>query len=183
MLFSLPTANRALASAARISLTVMLLLTLLSSVAPFGSLASHRCQMVCCAGKPGHAEGSCGVAFLSEENREADDHQGEEHSAHNHTQHAAAHQSSSKRESGPGESLAPQVITTPCSPECAAAASASTRSQRPRESAAITSAAPLRPPGAPLFKRDYFRTLRPSALLFRQLRPRAPPPSPVNLSA
>src|SRR5437764_7392076 len=107
---------------------------LLSSVVPFSSLASHRCQMACCMGKPPHAEDSCSVAFISEENREAADDHGEEHSAHHQAQHSTAHHSSSK-ESSLTASVASQVITTPCSPECACAAAASTRNPRARETA------------------------------------------------
>jgi hypothetical protein len=176
------TAKRVRASAARIFLAVLLLLVLLSSVVPFSSLASHRCQMACCLGKPPHAEGSCSVAFPSDENREAAEDRGEEHSAHHQAQHSSAHRSSSK-ESAQTASVASQVLTTPCSPECACAAAASTRSPRPREMADVSAATPARPPTAAPFRKDYARTLLPSAARRRQIRPRAPPISPVNLSA
>ena len=182
MLSSFRTAKRVHASAARIFLAVLLLLVLLSSVVPFSSLASHRCQMACCMGKPPHAEGSCSVAFLSDENREAADDQGEEHSAHHQAEYSSAHHSSSK-ESSQTASVAYQVLTTPCLPECACAASASTRSPRPRETAAVSAATHARPPTAAPFRKDYARTLLPFAARRRQIRPRAPPIFTVNLSA
>jgi hypothetical protein len=184
LLSSFRTAKQARASAARILLAVLLLLVLLASVAPFGSLASHRCQMACCIGKSPHAEGSCSVAFLSEENAEGTDEQNEEHSAHHHAQHNQANQSSAKKASSPTTaSMTARIITTPCSPECAAAASASTRSPRPRETAALLVAHGARAPNTALFKKDYSGTLQPSAERRQRIRPRAPPPSPVNLSA
>jgi hypothetical protein len=157
----------------------LLLLVLLAGIAPFGSLASHRCQMACCLGKAPHAEGSCSVAFMSEEKEEAANDQGEEHSDH-HAHHSTA-QASSSKSSSQNLSVAAQVITTPCSPECAAAASASTRS--PREAAAMSVAARPRPPSAALYKKDFSGTLLPSGERRQRIRPRAPPISSVNISA
>lgn len=123
---SVRTANRRRASVGQIILAMMLLLVLLTGVAPFGSLASHRCQMACCISKSPHAEGSCSVAFMSEETEEATA-QDAEHSAHQHAHHSSAQQSSSRKETSQTASVAAQIITTPCSPECAAAAAASTQ--------------------------------------------------------
>jgi hypothetical protein len=179
---SVRTATRRRASTGQIILAAMLLLALLASVAPLGSLASHRCQMACCLGKAPHAEGSCSVAFMSEEKEVAANDQGEEHSAHHHTHHSEAQPSSSK-DSSRNLSVAAQIITTPCAPECAAAASASTRSPRPREAAAMSVAARPRPPSAALFKKDYSKTLLPPGERRHRIRPRAPPISSINISA
>jgi hypothetical protein len=182
VLSSVRTANRRRASVGQIILAVMLLLALLASVAPFSSLASHRCQMACCIGKAPHAEGSCSVAFMSEEKEEAAEDQGAEHDAHQHAHHSAAQPSSGKK-SSPITSVAAQVVTTPCSPECAAAASALTRSPRPRETAAMSVAGRPRPPSVALYKKDFSRTLLPSGERRDSIRPRAPPISSINLSA
>jgi hypothetical protein len=179
LLSSVHTANRRRASGGQIILAVMLLLVLLASVAPFGSLASHRCQMACCIGKSPYAEGSCSVAFMSEEKEEAANDQGAEHSAH-HAQHSEAR--SSSKESSQNLTVAAQVITTPCSPECAAAATA-TRSPRPREAAAMSVAARPRPLSAALFNKGFSKTLLPSGERRQRIRPRAPPISSVNISA
>jgi len=179
---SVRTANRRRASVGQIILAMMLLLVLLAGVAPFSSLASHRCQMACCIGKSPHAEGSCSVAFMSEETEEATA-QDAEHSAHQHAHHSSAQQSSSRKEASPTASVAAQIITTPCSPECAAAAAASTRSPRPRTTALMTTATRARPPGVALCKRDFSKTLLPSTGRRQRIRPRAPPLSSLNLSA
>lgn len=182
MLSSVRTANQRRASIGQIILAVMLLLALLAGVAPFGSLASHRCQMACCIGKAPHAEGSCSVAFMSEKKVEAADDQVEERSEHHHA-HNSETQPLSGKDSSQNLSVAAQVITTPCSPECAAAAEASTRSPRPRETAAMPVAAHPRPPSATLFKKDFSKPLLPSDESRHRIRPRAPPISSVNLSA
>jgi hypothetical protein len=183
----------------------MLTLGLLSGVAPLSSLSrSHQCRMACCAGKSPHAEGSCSVAFITETQEESTDEQVEEPAAHNQHahQHAAsatseeiassdhdaamrhpAQPSSSVKKSSRTLNVASQAMTTPCSPECAAAASASTQLPRPRDAAAMSMAGNPRPPTPVRFKKEFSTVLSPSAERRRQIHPRAPPLSLINLSA
>ncbi|HKR01401.1 MAG TPA: hypothetical protein VJT09_12060, partial [Pyrinomonadaceae bacterium] len=147
---------------ARIFLAVTLVLVLLAGVAPLGSLsASHECAMACCAGKPPHMAGSCSIAFITEAEQENDatgDESTAGHAAHDGVAHHA-HASDAKnpsshhsthRKSSPGRaSVAPQALTTThCSPECAAAASASTQLRRPRDAAALSGT--VKPPAPAL---------------------------------
>jgi hypothetical protein len=182
----------------------MLALVLLSGVAPLNTLSrSHQCRMACCAGKSPHAEGSCSVAFATETQEEPAKEQVEEHAAHSHHAHqhasgatseiassdhdASKHQTAQPPSSGKKSSrtlnVASQAMTTPCSPECAAAASASMQLPRPRDAAAMSVAGNPRPPTLLVFKKEFSTVLPPSAERRRQLRPRAPPLSLINLSA
>jgi hypothetical protein len=192
-------------SFARTILATMLTLMLLSGVAPLSSLSrSRQCRMACCAGKSPHAEGSCSVAFATETQEEPLEGQVEEqaaHSQHSH-QHAAsatpekiassdhdaaehhtAQPPSSGKKSSRALNVASQAMTTPCSPECAAAASASTQLPRPRDAGAMSAAGNPRPPTPVRFKKEFFIALSPSTERRRQFHPRAPPLSLINLSA
>jgi hypothetical protein len=173
----------------------MLVLVLLAGVVPFSALsASHECAMACCAGKPPHMAGSCSVAFVSEEQAEPSAEPGEEDSAHDvhmaHStgatsqavasveHHASAgrssshHSKSAGKESLPTRSVAAQAITTPCSPECAAAFS---QVRRPRDPALIAINARPRPPTRRLFTGCFTSPSPKSAEVRRLSRPRAPP--------
>jgi hypothetical protein len=194
-------------SFARTILATMLALVLLSGVAPLNTLSrSHQCRMACCVGKSPHAEGSCSVAFATETEEEPAGEQVEEHAAHSHhahqhaasatsekiassdvdaaqQQHPAQHSSSGKKSSR-ALNVAVLAMTTPCSPACAAAAaSASTQLPRPRDAAAMSVAGNPRPPTPARFKKEFSAVLSPSAERRRQLHPRAPPLSLINLSA
>jgi hypothetical protein len=191
---------------ARITLAVMLTFVLLAGVVPLSSFSasSHECGMACCAGKPSHMAGACSVAFSTEEEAEAPPAPDEEHSAHNHSQHSTgatsettasvqqhgaakaspAQHSTSRVTSPPAASVASQAMTTPCSPECAAAATlSSSQGRRPRELASLTVSLRPRPPTRGLFKGHFTVPARKSAEARRRLRPRAPPFSLNNLSA
>jgi hypothetical protein len=138
--------------------------------------------MACCVGKPSHEAGSCSVAFASEiEKKASDEHDG--HSAHSATKHHQAHNASTDKESSQTASVAALAMRTPCSPECAAVASASTQLRRQRESAALTVSSKPRPPTAFIFKKDFSKDLLPSIERERCCSPRAPPSSLDNLSA
>jgi hypothetical protein len=194
-------------SFARTILAAMLALVLLSGVAPLDTLSrSHQCHMACCAGKSPHAEGSCSVAFATE-TQEEEQPAGEQveehatHSQHSH-QHAASQPSeiassdndalmrqtaqhpSSGKKSSRTLNVASQAMTTPCSRECAAAAtSASTQLPRPRDAAAMSVSGNPRPPTLAIFKKEFSTVLPLSAERRRQLHPRAPPFSLIHLSA
>jgi hypothetical protein len=208
LLSSLRPIRPARISFARIILATMLALVLLSGVAPLNTLSrSHQCHMACCAGKSPHAEGSCSVTFATatQEEEETPNEQVEEHAAHSqHThQHASsapsekiassdndasmrqtAQHTSSGKKSSRTLNVASQAMTTPCSPECAAAAtSASTQLPRPRDAAAMSMAGNPRPPPLSIFKKEFSTVLPPSTEGRRQLHPRAPPFSLINLSA
>ena len=157
---------------ARTLLAAMLLLVLLAGVVPLSSFASqHECGMACCIGKPAHMAGSCSV-HLGEEEEEAEPpaEMDEAHSAHDgHMAHqhgataattnpssgnqgaglrsSSAHHSTSKKESARRTSVVSQTaITKPCSPDCAAAASAYSQVRRPRDPAQLSVSARPRPP-------------------------------------
>jgi hypothetical protein len=193
-------------SFARTILATMLALVLLSGVAPLNSLSrSHQCRMACCVGKSPHAEGSCSVAFAAETEENLAGEQVEEHAAqsphshqhaasatseklassdHDAAQHHTAQPSSSGKKSSRALNVVAQAMTTPCSPECAAAAaSASTQLPRPRDAAAMSVAGNPRPPTPVRFKKEFSTVLSPSTERRRQLHPRAPPLSLINLSA
>ena len=171
-------------------LAAMLVLVLLSAIAPLSSFSSsHECSMACCAGKPSHLEGSCSVAFANDLEAKSTEDQGEAveaHSAHAHhdagassesvtNRHSAHHSSSKRTESIQTLTAASQVMTSPCSPECAAAAVAPTQTRRPRDAAAMSFAGNARPPTLRLIKNVISVVFLPSSEGRRQVRPRAPP--------
>jgi hypothetical protein len=190
---------------ARITLALMLTLALLGGVVPLSSIASsHECGMACCAGKPSHTAGSCSTAFSTEEEAETPVAPADEHSAHGHATHASrseaepatsakqkgaahhspAHHSRASVKSNRTASVAPQtVMTTPCSPECAAASLGSSQVRRPRDPASLTLAARPRPPALTLFAGHFQSPIPQSAEARRSTRPRAPPSLLNNLSA
>ena len=193
---------------ARTILAVMLVLVLLAGVVPFSSLASsHECGMACCVGKPSHMAGSCSTHLGNEEQEaeppaEAD----EEQSAHaRHMRHPAstpaatansssghhgaglhssAHRSTSKKAPVRKASVASQaMIRTPCSPDCAAAASCYSQVRRPRDPSQVALSARPRPPTL-CFQVAYLSKPLPESAERRRLsRPRAPPFHLVSLSA
>lgn len=183
MFSSLRPATPTRASLARTVLATLLVLVLLAGVAPFSSFSSssHACQMECCAGKPPHEAGSCSVAFAKGSKSKAHAEHNEQ-AAHHSAQHQT-HQPSSGEKSTETASIAPLTMTTPCSPACAAISLGSTQLRRQRETAALSSANRPRPPTAVIFNKDFYRVLLPSAERRRQVRPRAPPLSLINLSA
>ncbi|HEY0408073.1 MAG TPA: hypothetical protein VGC89_20215 [Pyrinomonadaceae bacterium] len=79
--------------------------------------------------------------------------------------------------------LAADVLTKPCSEECAAAALSCAQLRRPRAAAVHALALKPRPPTL-ISRADRFKSLLPSSAAHRrQSRPRAPPASLVNLYA
>lgn len=190
-----PTPRPARISIARVILATMLTLVLLSSVAPLSSLStSHECQMACCAGKPSHTSGSCSVAFATDEQNESADEPQQEHATHGDVHDVSGSTSETTASSGhhttkhhsPRKSLptneysrilnvVSQTITSPCSPECPAAASAPTQLRRPRDAGAMSLTDRPRPPTLVLPKRSFSEALSLSAERRRQIRPRAPP--------
>jgi hypothetical protein len=207
LLFVSRIASTAQFSPARIFLAVMLTLVLLAGVAPLSSLSSsHECSMACCAGKPPHMAGSCSVAFDTEEEAGAPDEANDEHSAHAHMTHtsgattaartirstkhheraksSSAHHSTSGTASKRAASITSQAtVTTPCSPECAAAATASVQLRRPRDAFALTAATMPRPSATRSFAGYRAAPLLKSAESARLSQPRAPPALLINLSA
>jgi hypothetical protein len=178
----------------------MMMLVVLAGAVPFSSLASsHECGMACCIGKPSHMAGSCSTALGDEEQAQASDEPGDEHTAHSdHAMHLSGedsqavastghhetakppsthHSKSGAKESTLTARIASQAIMTPCSPECAAAASVSTQVRRPRDSAASSIATRPRPPTLLSFTNHQATPLRKSAERRRLSRPRAPPRS------
>jgi hypothetical protein len=160
--------------------------------------------MACCAGKPSHMAGSCSTAFSTEEEAETPPEPDVEHSAHGHiahesgevsatgasakhhgaAKHSSAHHSSSGVKSTRTASVAsPAALTTPCSPECAAAASGYTQVRRPRAPASLAIISKPRPPTRRLFAGHFTVPTPQSAEARRILRPRAPPSLLNNLSA
>lgn len=191
-------ANTARTSLARIILATMLMLVVLAGAVPFSSLASsHECAMACCIGKPSHLAGSCSVQLGDEEQAEAPAEPDDEQMAHSdHAMHhsgvdsqavastghhetakppSTSHSKSGAKESKRTARIASQAMTTPCSPECAAAASTSTQVRRPRNPALLTIAARPRPPTLLSFASHFSKPLRKSAERRRLSRPRAPP--------
>jgi hypothetical protein len=180
----------------------MLALALLSGVAPFHALSSaeQTCTMSCCAGKPAHAAGSCGTAF-------SDMHPGETtFAAHEHagaieipsepaeivetaphcgtSEHSSESEASSQRTSLTQAVVVARVLTTPCSPECAAVVlSASAQIRRMRDAAALPINNRPRPPTL-RSPAEHINSLQPStATAGRQANPRAPPLLCKNLPA
>jgi hypothetical protein len=188
-------------SLARIILATMLTLVMLAGVVPFSSLASsHECGMACCAGKPSHMAGSCSTAFSTEEEAAPDD----EHSAHGHAMHlssaasetnasakqhgtakhsSAHHSTSGVKSTRTARVVSQATLTTPCSPECAAAAPGYSQVRRPRAPASLMVAARLHPPLRRLCAGHFTVPIPQSAEARRILRPRAPPSPLNNLSA
>jgi hypothetical protein len=179
----------------------MLMLVVLAGAVPFSSLASsHECGMACCIGKPSHLAGSCSVELGDEEQvDETSAEQSDEQTTHSDhamhlsggdsqtvasTKHQAAakqpvahHSKSGAKESTRTARTASQAMTTPCSPECAAAASASTQVRRPRDPASAVVALRPRPPTLLSFAGYQAIPLPKSAERRRLSRSRAPPPS------
>lgn len=199
-------AKTARTSIARIILAAMLMIVMLAGAVPFSSLASsHECGMACCIGKPSHMAGSCSTALGDEEQAETPAESNDEQAAHGdhamhhsgeHSQEVAStehhdaakspsthHSKSGAKESTQTARIASQAMTTPCSPECAAAASASTQVRRPRNPASLTIAARPRPPTLLSFAGHFSTPLPKSAERRRLSRPRAPPRLINNLSA
>lgn len=195
-------ASPARASIPRIVLAAMLALALLSGIAPLNALSSssHECNMSCCLSKSPHAAGSCSVAFASDEEAATPDESDREQTAHRgHAEHisqtiashegykpakrSSAHHSSTGKATSQRVSVRAQALTTPCAPECAAAAPLSTQTRRPRDPAAQAFAGKLRPAILTFFVSHFSNTWSPSAARHRLMPPRAPPLLLVNLSA
>lgn len=188
-------------SIARIILATMMMLVVLAGAVPFSSLSSsHECGMACCVGKPSHLAGSCSVELGNAEQAETPVEPSDEQTTHSgHAMHLsgedspeaiasterhgtakphqAHHSKSDAKESRRTARIASQAITTPCSTECAAAASASTQGRRPRDSASAIVAVKPRPPTLLSFDAHQATPLRKSAERRRLSRPRAPPKS------
>ncbi|MBA2732197.1 MAG: hypothetical protein H0U54_04820 [Acidobacteria bacterium] len=190
----------------RIVLAAMLMIVLLAGIVPFSSFSSsHDCGMACCVGKPSHTAGSCSVQLGDEEHAEPPAEPGDEHSAHDsHAAHSsgatsqvvassenhrtakrppAHHSKSGAKESPRTASIASEAMTTPCAPECAAAALSSSQVRRPRDPAALTIAAGPRPPTLLFFAGHLSQPLPKSAERRRLSHPRVPPSLLNNLSA
>ncbi len=76
-----------------------------------------------------------------------------------------------------------QAFNKPCAPECAAAALSFAQTRRPRDAAALSIIVRPRAP-TPVSVTDRINNLSSSSIERRgRIRPRAPPVSPVNLSA
>lgn len=168
------------ASIARIVLAVLIALVVLAGAVPPGAFASSQeCAMACCAGKAPHMAGSCSTGLGEDENQAQAP--GDEHAAHG-AKHPSAHHPA-HRDSRRTLSVALRTLTTPCSPECAAAAFNSSQVRRPRHAASVVVKAHHRPPAVRSFVGQFVQLPPKSAGHVRQARPRAPPPPPVNLSA
>lgn len=187
-------------AAARILAAAMLSLALLAGVVPFSALSSDQqtCQMSCCAGKPPHDSGSCSTAFADEPQAEAPVEtvsQGHAHTdgMHMHdaspeiveaapecgttAQHSTSEpKSASRDETNKALSITAHALTTPCSPECAAAsASAFGQVRRPRNVAALTARNRPRPSTHAALAEHITKLQVSSAVAGRQSSPRAPP--------
>ena len=161
---------------ARIILAAGLLVVVLAGAVPPSSFASsHECGMACCAGKPSHMAGSCSTSLGSDE--------GDEHAAHDQAARGASHHSSAHRSTAEGTRVTASAMTKPCSPECAAAASNSSQTRRPRHAASVVVKAQPRPAPALSFVGHWAELTPKSAGHTRQARPRAPPSHLANLSA
>ena len=173
------------ASIARIILASALALVVLAGVVPPEAFASsHQCAMACCVGKAPHMAGSCSTSLGDDENQAQAPN--DEHAAHGHAAHASQHSSahhSTHKDSRRTLSVAVRALTKPCSPECVAAAFNSSQVRRPRHAASVVVKARHRPPTARSFVGQHVELPPKSADHVRQARPRAPPSSPVNLSA
>ncbi|HEX8142078.1 MAG TPA: hypothetical protein VF553_05740 [Pyrinomonadaceae bacterium] len=194
----------------RIVTAALLALALLAGIVPFNALSfdqqQQTCMMSCCAGKPPHRAGSCGAAFPGEQQRSisdetaVEDHASMEamppHASSPEIIEAPSHcgtqaqpstdeHASSRDGSRPAASLIAHALTTPCSPECAAAASLSAFSQLRRARDGATLAAINRPrPSSHATLAEHVSNLQTlTALTGRQSSPRAPPLFPENLPA
>lgn len=175
MLSLLRKAKRERASIARIVLALMLMLVLLSSVAPFSSLASRGCKMACCVGKAQGMASSCSFTFASERPAQIPDEQGEEDAAPNHAQHVGAHGSSSNEELSQAASPASQAMTPPCPPECCAGALSSVQGRRQRDHAISANATKPRPSATVVFSFESIDLARFLSHICDQSIPRGPP--------
>ncbi|HEX8137300.1 MAG TPA: hypothetical protein VF544_06890 [Pyrinomonadaceae bacterium] len=192
MLSNLRPRKLSCAAVTRIVLAGLLSLTLLSGIVPTGALTStaqQTCTMSCCVGKPPHAPGSCGAAFSEAEHHSDAEQQGasatETIEATSHCGTATAHtarneesspKASSRRASKSETILTAHVLTTPCSPECAAAAAtAFSHARRAPDTAAL--AATKRPfaHGFASLAEHTVGLQKLSAAQGRQASPRAPP--------
>jgi hypothetical protein len=194
-------------AAARILSAAMLALALLAGVMPSGALSSDQqtCQMSCCAGKPPHNSGSCSKAFADEPQAQAHVETVSEEHAHTNGMHGASAEiveaapecgttaqpsksepkSSSRDEKNAARSITAHALTTPCSPECAAAsASAYGQVRRPRNAAVLVARNRLRPSTHTAISEHITKLQVSSAVTGRQSSPRAPPLLfPENLPA
>jgi hypothetical protein len=185
-------------AAARIVLAAMLAFALLAGIVPFNALSSDRqtCQMSCCAGKPPHNNGSCSAAFSDEPQAQTPVETPPEKHSHmdgmpvapleiveaasecgtTTTDRSTDEPQSSRDATRPRSSITAHALTTPCSPECAAA-NAFGQVRRPRNAAAL--AAHHRPrPNSHASLSEHINGLQVlSAVKGRQSRPRAPPRS------
>ena len=173
-----------------------LALALLAGLLP-GSLSSAQqtCTMSCCTGKPTHLAGSCSAAFSDDHHAETNDESVTDHRSHTGAAHAdnaapeiieaTSHCGTTKdssekrppeqRSSPQATSIIAHALTTPGSPECAAAVSTFSQVRRPRSVAALP--ANIRP-RAPTLRNlaEQVSSLQTSPEVFcRQSRPRAPP--------
>jgi hypothetical protein len=161
------------AAVTRIVLAGLLSLVLLSGVVPSGALTSsaeQTCTMSCCVGKPPHQAGSCGAAFSATETVEAASHCGTARA------HLGGDEKSARRAPEGGATLTAHVLTTPCSPECAAASAFAHVRRAPDTAALAESKRPLSHCFTSLAEHTA-RLQKPSAAQGRQARPRAPPPA------
>jgi hypothetical protein len=100
-------------------------------------------------------------------------------------QHSASEPGSSSRDaSAPARSITAHALTTPCSPECAAASlSAFGQVRRPRNALALAAHHRPRPTTHAAPAEHVFKLQVLSAVTGRQSSPRAPPLFPENLPA
>lgn len=184
----------------RIVVAALLVLALLSSVAPLSTFSlAHLCTMSCCIGKPPHLAGSCSVSFIHQKKVPLDsncgtdenslEHQAGMHaqadvireesansSDHCHTEtHSAAESSSAQEREAQPASLASQILTQPCPPECQAGASSFARVRPARDPAAMAHACQPRPPTNSSLAGLFFTLLLLPTRKRWQSRPRAPP--------
>lgn len=193
-------------SVIRVIVAAGLALALLAGVIPFNTFSSAQqtCTMTCCAGKPPHLAGSCSMAFSDADQAETGGASGaSEHQAHtggaaeagamqmqeaapeiieatSHcgtTESSSEHKPSTRRTSHQTASIIAHVLTSPCSPECAAAAVPNfSQVRRPRaDSAMLTAGSRPRPPTlvSPVEQTTQLQTS--PEVFCRQSRPRAPP--------
>lgn len=183
----------------RAVLAAGLALALLAGLLP-GSLSSAQqtCTMSCCAGKPTHMAGSCSAAFSDDHQAETDGESVADHHSHTGAMHtndaalsiieATSHCGTTKdsaekeppaqRSSPQATSIIAHALTTPCSPECAAAAvSAFSQVRRPRaETAALPANHKPRPPTNISLAEQKSNPHTSLKVTCRQSRPRPPPP-------
>jgi hypothetical protein len=181
-------------------LAAMLALVLLAGIVPFNALSSDHqtCTMSCCAGRPQHNSGSCGAAFSDEHETPVEEHAHPEGiqapgaspeiveaaSECGTTQRSSDEPTSSSDISRPAPRLTAHALTTPCSPECAAASvNAFGQVRRPRNEAALAANNRPRPTMRAALAERISKLQILSAVIGRQSRPRAPPRFPENLPA